>query len=227
MSYVNFNRKLSRSAIEALTDATNGKLYFATDGGIYLGEANGSATKKADINDNLIGGAKGSIPYQTAPDSTAFLPAGNSGQVLKINSSGLPYWTSDNNTDTKVLQNITKTSNTEYRPLIIGYNSGSSASFSPTAVTNSVYSAHLAKFQPSSGRLFIGGLGKLGTDGTEVAGSTTSVFNTSGSVTDLSTSSVQYATSASSAAIANSVEWVNINNKPASYPNNINIIDLR
>ena len=48
MSYVNFNRALTRAEIEALTNATNGKIYFATDGGIYVGNASGTADKKAD-----------------------------------------------------------------------------------------------------------------------------------------------------------------------------------
>ena len=56
-----------------------------------LPASGGSAT-------NLLGGAKGSIPYQSAANTTTFLAAGSSGQVLKMNSSGLPYWTSDNNT---------------------------------------------------------------------------------------------------------------------------------
>lgn len=47
MSYVNFNRALSRAQIEALTNATNGKIYFATDGGIYVGNASGTAELKA------------------------------------------------------------------------------------------------------------------------------------------------------------------------------------
>lgn len=52
------------------------------------------------LNGNLVGGAKGNIIYQSATDTTAFLanPSTN-GYVLKFNTStGLPYWTSDNNT---------------------------------------------------------------------------------------------------------------------------------
>lgn len=50
MSYVNFNRALSSTQIEALSDATNGKIYFGTDGGIYVGNASGIADKKAELN---------------------------------------------------------------------------------------------------------------------------------------------------------------------------------
>ena len=181
----------------------------------------------ADGAYNLNGGAAGYIPYQAAPGLTTFLSgSATNGYVLKYNTqSKAPYWAADN--DTKVTQTVTGASHTSSRPLILGYSYNDDAAFNPTTTTNTVYATKLAKFKPAAGKLYVVGMGKLGTDGKEVAGSTTSVFNTSGSVTDLSTSSVQYATSASSAAIANSVEWVNINNKPASYPNNINIIDLR
>lgn len=54
----------------------------------FIGNLQGSAT-------NLAGGVAGSIPYQTAAGTTAFLASGTSGQVLKINSSGLPQWTAD------------------------------------------------------------------------------------------------------------------------------------
>ncbi len=43
---------------------------------------------------NLAGGAAGSLPYQSAADTTTFLAAGTNGQVLKI-SSGVPTWSSD------------------------------------------------------------------------------------------------------------------------------------
>lgn len=54
----------------------------------FIGNLQGSAA-------NLAGGVAGSIPYQTATGTTAFLASGTSGQVLKINSSGLPQWTAD------------------------------------------------------------------------------------------------------------------------------------
>lgn len=42
---------------------------------------------------NLAGGAAGSLPYQSATDTTAFLAAGSNGQVLTL-VSGIPAWTS-------------------------------------------------------------------------------------------------------------------------------------
>jgi hypothetical protein len=43
---------------------------------------------------NLAGGAAGSLPYQSATDTTTFLAAGSDGQVLKL-ASGVPTWSSD------------------------------------------------------------------------------------------------------------------------------------
>ena len=51
----------------------------------YLGGANGTA--------NLYGGATGSLVYQSAANTTAFLPAGTNGYVLEM-VSGLPSWAS-------------------------------------------------------------------------------------------------------------------------------------
>ena len=56
----------------------------------------------ADTATNIKGGAKGSIPYQSASNTTTFLSAGTEGQVLKMGSSSVPVWSTDNNTDTKV-----------------------------------------------------------------------------------------------------------------------------
>lgn len=41
---------------------------------------------------NLSGGTAGSIPYQSAPGTTAMLSAGTSGQVLRSNGSAAPSW---------------------------------------------------------------------------------------------------------------------------------------
>jgi len=41
---------------------------------------------------NIAGGATGSLPYQTANDSTALLASGTSGTVLKSNGAAAPSW---------------------------------------------------------------------------------------------------------------------------------------
>lgn len=44
---------------------------------------------------DLAGGAAGSVPYQTAPDTTTFLPIGTALQVLKVNAGATaPQWVS-------------------------------------------------------------------------------------------------------------------------------------
>ena len=50
----------------------------------------GSATN-ATTSTNLASGAAGSLPYQSAPNSTTFLPIGTNSQVLSI-ASGLPSY---------------------------------------------------------------------------------------------------------------------------------------
>lgn len=40
---------------------------------------------------NLNGGAAGSVPYQSAANTTALLPVGSDGQVLTV-ASGIPAW---------------------------------------------------------------------------------------------------------------------------------------
>lgn len=74
-----------------------------------------------DIAVNLSGGAQGSIPYQSDVNTTVFLPAGAAGQVLKMDSAGVPAWSSDNNTDTKVNQTDVTNNNAEY-PLLLSLN---------------------------------------------------------------------------------------------------------
>jgi hypothetical protein len=52
-------------------------------------------TDKPTITDtatNIAGGSAGTIPYQTAADTTAMLAAGTAGQVLQTNGAGAPTW---------------------------------------------------------------------------------------------------------------------------------------
>ena len=41
---------------------------------------------------NIAGGVAGSIPYQSAPGVTGFIPAGTTGQVLQSNGAAAPSW---------------------------------------------------------------------------------------------------------------------------------------
>lgn len=67
---------------------------------ITVGRA--SSATLADATSNISGGAAGSIPYQTAAGTTAFLAASaTNGYVLKFNTStGAPYWAADDDTKT-------------------------------------------------------------------------------------------------------------------------------
>lgn len=72
------------------TYATFNKIYATT----FLGDIQGNSTTStlATTSNNLAGGAAGAIPYQTASGSTAFVPAGTAGQVLRSSGSGEPTW---------------------------------------------------------------------------------------------------------------------------------------
>ena len=52
---------------------------------------NQNTTGTAAKATNLVGGAAGSLPYQSALDTTVFLAAGTNGQVLTL-ASGVPSW---------------------------------------------------------------------------------------------------------------------------------------
>jgi len=53
---------------------------------------NAATATTATKSTNLAGGATGSLPYQSATDTTAFLTAGTNGQVLTL-TGGIPSWT--------------------------------------------------------------------------------------------------------------------------------------
>ena len=61
-------------------------------GGTIYGNLIGYASTSTSTN-NLIGGATGSLPYQSNISTTAFLAVGSSGQILTV-TGGLPAWTS-------------------------------------------------------------------------------------------------------------------------------------
>jgi hypothetical protein len=52
---------------------------------------NQNTTGTASKATNIVGGAAGSVPYQSAADTTTFLAAGTNGQVLTL-ASGVPSW---------------------------------------------------------------------------------------------------------------------------------------
>jgi len=68
----------------AATQVTSGTLDSARLTGAYPNVIAGSAT-------NVVGGLSGSIPYQTAVNTTAMLAKGTNGQVLSL-TAGFPAW---------------------------------------------------------------------------------------------------------------------------------------
>lgn len=111
-------------------------------------------------------------------------PSGTSSQFLKADGSvdSNTYST----TDTKVTQTKTGSTNTSWRPLLLGYSYSDSNPFNPATVTNTTYAAHLGAFAPATGILKLVGLKKINTSGSDVTGATTTVWNTNGSTTDIS-----------------------------------------
>lgn len=69
---------------------TNGIYY---DTGVKLNPStNTISANVSGYAGHIVGGSKGSIPYQTGNNATTMLSIGTTGQVLKVNSSGVPAW---------------------------------------------------------------------------------------------------------------------------------------
>jgi hypothetical protein len=98
----NFGVLLVRpTAYPQINDLSNVNISTVTGGDllVYDGtdarwENAAQSTITAGKATNLAGGAAGSLPYQSAADTTTFLAAGSDGQVLKL-ASGVPTWSSD------------------------------------------------------------------------------------------------------------------------------------
>ena len=68
----------------------------------------GNVTNDAQIA-KAIGTAKGDIIYFSGSGAPERLAIGSNGQVLKVSSSGIPAWSSDTDTDTKVTNTLATT----------------------------------------------------------------------------------------------------------------------
>jgi hypothetical protein len=93
------------SAITGLGTLGNLSVTNTITGSISGNAATATTATKAT---NLVGGAVGSLPYQSAIDTTAFLAAGSNGQVLTL-ASGVPSWVTpaSGGTVTSVAQTFT------------------------------------------------------------------------------------------------------------------------
>ncbi len=138
------------------------------DNGDSRWENRAQSTLTAGKATNLAGGATGSLPYQSAADTTTFLAAGTDGQVLKL-ASGVPTWSSD--TSGVTITDDTTTNATRY------------ITFSNLTTGNETtldVSSTKLQFNPSSGalsapqiRLLGSSSGYVGLQGAAAAGSTT------------------------------------------------------
>jgi hypothetical protein len=69
---------------------------------------------------NIAGGIASQIPYQSAPNTTAFIPNGTAGQVLTSNGASVPTWTTPASTD------LTYYVQTSISPTIFNYTTSGS-----------------------------------------------------------------------------------------------------
>jgi len=75
-----------------MTSGTSYKLVLKDSTGVTIGTwDNIVASTNAT---NLLGGAAGQVPWQSAANTTGFVSAGTSGQVFTSGGSGTPTWTS-------------------------------------------------------------------------------------------------------------------------------------
>ncbi len=111
-----------------------------------------------------------------------YLTVGSTQYKIKLPAT-IPW--SVSTTDVAVTQTATTSSNTSWRPLLLGQKYSDAATFSISTDTSTAYATHLAKFKPSTGQLAIGGLYKMKSDATLETGTGNKVFNINGGVTDI------------------------------------------
>jgi len=74
---------------------TTGLASTLLSGGLVYNRDTNTLAVSATNATNLIGGTAGLIPYQSGATTTAFIPVGTTGQVLKSNGTSAPTWTTD------------------------------------------------------------------------------------------------------------------------------------
>lgn len=122
------------------TPSNGSLLQYSTSLGYWQNVASSSVS--VGTATNLAGGAAGSVPYQTASGTTAMLAAGSNGQVLTINGSGLPTWSTP--TAYATVTDDTTTNGTRYI-LFANQTTGN--------LTTEYVSSTKLQFNPSTGAL--------------------------------------------------------------------------
>jgi len=87
----------SSTQVGIVTVDSKGRITSASNVNIDFGNANVATADYADnagIATNLKGGIASQIPYQTAANTTDFIPNGTSGQLLQSNGTSAPSWIS-------------------------------------------------------------------------------------------------------------------------------------
>src|SRR5210317_1701638 len=87
----------SSTQVGIVTVDSKGRITSASNVNIDFGNANVATADYADnagIATNLKGGIASQIPYQTAANTTGFIPNGTSGQLLQSNGTSAPSWIS-------------------------------------------------------------------------------------------------------------------------------------
>jgi hypothetical protein len=143
----------------AVGSPSNGDL-VVWDSGDSRWESAAQSTITAGKATNLAGGGAGQVPYQSAADTTAFVSAGTTGQVLTSNGTSAPTWTTI--TASISVTDDTTTNSTRY-PLFADVTSGT---LSTTYVASTKY-----QFNPSTGVLTATSFSGAGTGLTGTASS--------------------------------------------------------
>jgi hypothetical protein len=80
----------SATTVPQIAVDTKGRITSASNVNIDFSKA--SYADNAGISTNLKGGTASQIPYQSAANTTAFIPNGTSGQLLQSNGTSAPSW---------------------------------------------------------------------------------------------------------------------------------------
>ena len=134
----------SGNAVTGIT-ASNGAL-TVTKGSTFL-TAHPTISTSTDTTSTASPSHGGTF---TAVDS---ITRDGNGHVTKINTKTITLPT-DNNTDTKVTQtNVASSGYTNWRPIVFGSSNSATEGFTPSTVTDGVYTTNLLSVQPSSGTI--------------------------------------------------------------------------
>lgn len=122
-------------------------------GGTIYGNISGTITGTASTATSLGGGTPMSIVYQSAADTTAFLAAGTSGQILRTNgTASAPSWVSLSGLTVGIASQVStqaQTASAAYYPTFVDTNNA-------TATAETVYTTSSFAINPATGNVGVG-----------------------------------------------------------------------